>query len=130
MTAKPSKKEPWIVDDCHIHPAGGRLVIFSDRCESDVIVQVPVEVRRDELLTDTDQANLHRIIACVNACEGIQDPTSALSDAIEALKASEACLRNLLEIYGEGEEDEWYETTEAVSKCKAALAKLTGTTND
>ncbi len=39
---------------------------------------------------ETQQANAARIVQCVNACEGIEDPASALKQARQALTALKA----------------------------------------
>jgi hypothetical protein len=35
---------------------------------------------------DAEEANAARIVACVNACAGIEDPAAALAEAKEALR--------------------------------------------
>lgn len=44
--------------------------------------------RGDTELDETDFANFARIVACVNACAGLEDPAAALATVMELIQAS------------------------------------------
>jgi hypothetical protein len=66
-------------------------------------------------LPAVEQANIRRTVACVNACEGIDDPAAALRAAREALEWT----------LQKGEQHEWLPCKSA-ERIRAALALLGG----
>lgn len=79
--------EPW-----HTYEGRG-ISLFNDESDA-VIVSTPERSRsayrvRDRLVepTETDHANAARIVACVNACTGMDDPKEAIANAIKTLAA-------------------------------------------
>ena len=67
------------------------------------------------------EANAARIVACVNACEGIPNP-SAISEVVETAKDA---LRSLLKL-ADPRDEAW----DRAARLVAALAKLEGRSND
>jgi hypothetical protein len=76
---------------------------------------------------DQDAANARRIVACVNACEGIDDPAAALAEVREVLRVD---LRNLRVAASSCAERGLPDTAEMLSMhadtLRAALARLGG----
>ena len=68
------------------------------------------------------RARIEREVACVNACEGIADP-SVVPELLEALDVAHARLEDMLE----GDDAQaWKEARKALPKISAALAKARG----
>lgn len=55
---------------------------------------MPIVVARDSRLTDRQNGKrIARIVACVNACAGVEDPAAAIEGARKALRAAGMSLR-------------------------------------
>jgi hypothetical protein len=91
--------EPWMKGFFHVYDADGCEIAD---CMSDVY------------LTYHDQANAARIVECVNACAGIENPSYAIAFAIDALKMAD---------HVRGTRDDIVEVGNALRK---ALELLTG----
>lgn len=100
--------EPW---KAYVNPRNGAIGVYSITTENDVAgcnhLGLPANARK---------ANANRIVACVNACAGIEDPASAISDAREALELA----LEVIEATGPGS----YPIAE--NAIAGALAKLKG----
>ena len=76
--------EPWIVCE---HDAGCRdatnfgLSIEQDRerCGEEPSIIAEVDIDGDGIDLETGRANAARIVACVNACAGMDDPAAEIS---------------------------------------------------
>jgi hypothetical protein len=56
---------------------------------------------RDDISQDEVQANAARIVACVNACKGIEDPEKVIPELVVALKDLVEQIEAHDRIYGE-----------------------------
>lgn len=66
-------KEPWIVGECFIGPPPVPPAPMNAVCR-----WFPEDLNGD--------ANAHRIVACVNACEGIEAPETTIPELLAACK--------------------------------------------
>lgn len=96
--------KPWGCIESKSHPAGGAGV-----CPSGINTYWSGEIGR---------ANAARIVACVNALAGVEDPAAAIREAMEAMKS-------LIEGWDFDEIGQF--DGELVERLRAALAKLGGT---
>lgn len=75
--------EPWEYDD-----RGG--CVWGDDCASDFPVALAhpesSTLGSERKPTSVEEANMKRIVACVNACKGIEDPEKTIRELVEALR--------------------------------------------
>lgn len=71
--------QQWTPEPWHSSPSGGARMIHSDL--GLIIADTPGEL-------PIDKPNAERIVACVNACTGIQEPEKAIQGAREAIQAA------------------------------------------
>ena len=83
-------KAPWMVDvfdpslivDSHTHP----------------VIDIQFQYKYFSDKSDEEIANVHRIVACVNACEGmVNQDLERIADKIAELKAADAWRMSLLQ---------------------------------
>ena len=113
--------EPWHAGDRSIWCNGktARLTVANTTCAGSITL-------------DEDRANAARIVACVNACAGIADP-SAVLDLVSWLGDAVNCLEQYRD-YGESmrEHGRGFQATgrighdidSVISACHAAIAKV------
>jgi hypothetical protein len=107
--------EPWHVKS---HPDANITLIGNDKG------WVFYLTHNDEFLPEIQEASARRIVACVNACEGI--PTEALEDGVvrELIEALQAIKRI------DGRTALTMEDADAIhAKCLSALAKVVGSSS-
>lgn len=108
-THTPHTPEPWSV----VTPHPGQFAIVPENRQKHATTHTLAYIRDFQ---SNDEANAARIVACVNACEGIADP-GAVPDLLEALKSA-------LDIM-EGREA-GSERVDAIAQARAAIARATG----
>ena|SRR5690606_33698593 len=121
-------KEPWCValapyDEDEIE------VTTEDRERQDVIPICLVKVGYRGPVENEQRANIPRILACVNAMTGIEDPAATMKEVVEVLEAF--CPPALSEmeqiLWGEISDDEMGSITIScgqMRRARALLAKL------
>lgn len=60
--------------------------------------------------------NAHRIVACVNACTGIEDPTGTIPALVKALRIAEVALMPTED--GAGDKEAWAVVREALAQVR------------
>ena len=83
--------EPWAVHEWGSPGSGRRFGIETADQRHGLAAIAPNETASTMLSMDEHRANAHRIVACVNACAGIADP----SVVPELLVALEKCVAEL-----------------------------------
>jgi hypothetical protein len=92
------------------------------------IIVAQVEVENAEDSPGTVEADANRIVACVNACQGIDDPAAALAAAREALEWSKAAMEALQDLWRKkGYASIYADSAQtALTEARAALEVLGG----
>lgn len=65
---------------------------------------------------ESGDANADRIVACVNACEGIENPVATIPALVKALRVAEVALMPTED--GAGDEEAWAVVREALAQVR------------